>query len=105
MARTPQAIYRCPHCLSIRAQAVDLGGSCPSCFKPLPADLAPAYFVTDPNPHRGSSARSKLGMGVPLKLIAGVVLAVSFLPALAPDPMPSPSSPEEMVTLMAPHPS
>ena len=44
-------------------------------------------------------------MGVPLKLIAGVVLAVSFLPALAPDPMPSPSSPAEMVTLMAPHPS
>ncbi|WP_115016819.1 hypothetical protein [Synechococcus sp. UW140] len=104
MARTPQAIYRCPHCLSIHAQVADLGRTCPSCFKPLPADLAPAYYVTNPNPHRRSAIRAKQGMGVPLKLMAGLVLAVTFLPALGPDPMPSPSSPEEVVTRMPPHP-
>lgn len=96
MARYPKAVYRCPHCQSIKAQAHHLGGECPSCFQSLPADLQPAYRITDPHPFRRAQSRSASmvpqGMGLPTQLLVGLVLALCVVPAVVPDQLQAPES-------------
>ena len=94
MARHPQAVYRCPHCKSIKAQAHHLGGECPSCFQLLPEDLQPAYLITNPHPFRRAKARSSArvpqGMGLPTQLLAGLVLVLCLVPSLVPTQFQAP---------------
>lgn len=94
MARHPQAVYRCPHCQSIKAQSHHLGGECPSCFQSLPEDLQPAYLITNPHPFRRAKARSASrvpqGMGLPNQLLVGLVLALCVVPSFVPDQLQAP---------------
>ena len=94
MARHPQAVYRCPHCQSIKAQAHHLGGECPSCLQLLPEDLQPAYLITNPHPFRRAKARSSArvpqGMGLPTQRMAGFVLVLCLVPSLVPTQFQAP---------------
>ena len=92
MGRSPQPVYRCPHCLSIKPQHQHLGSECPSCFQPLPQDLQPAYLVTDPHPFRRSKAFAAQGMGLSVKLLAGLVLGLCVVPALLPSQFQAPDA-------------
>ena len=96
MSRKSQPVFRCPHCLSIRAEQKDLGGTCPSCFEKLAADLQPAYWLTDPHPFQRSQ-----GMGVPLKLLAGLVVGLCVLPAVVPGQMPAPAESQEAMSWLS----
>ena len=94
MRHHPQAVYRCPHCQSIKAQAHHLGSECPSCFQSLPKDLQPAYLITDSYPFRRArvhpSARVPQGMGLPTQLLAGLVLALCVVPSFVPTQFQAP---------------
>ena len=96
MTYQPQPVFRCPHCLSIRAERKHLGCSCPSCLQPIPAELAPAYWVTNPHPFQRSQ-----GMAVSGKLLAGLLVGLCVIPVLVQGRMPAPMESLQFTSLFS----
>jgi len=93
MAKRHQPVYRCPHCHSIRISTEDLGGPCPRCDAPLPAELQPAYRIGHPNPFRRQRPRSvDQGMLGSLLVLTSMVLFVLVAPLPQEDLRPLPHS-------------